>query len=151
MKHKIVHFLKKAFPFIAVIILWRLSGRFWNPGGVLAMIPIFYCSFVKNTPGFTLFAVLFCFLIDYNFDTKLFWTSFYCLFYSINGFQNYLDLSISESNAFQPFLIFMGVALIIVSLLHLNWTVLFRMLWIFAWSGLLYIPITQTIKRISYD
>lgn len=151
MKTVVINFLKKAFPFIMVIVLWRLSGRFWNPGGILAMIPIFYCSFVKNTPYFTIFAVLFCFLIDYNFDTKLFWTTIYCLTYAINGFQNYINFSESEFNAIQPFMIFMISALFLMSVAHMNWTVLFRMLWIFVWASVLYIPVTQLIKKVSYD
>jgi hypothetical protein len=43
MNTKIVHFLRGAMPWLAVIILWRLSNWFWNPAGVLALIPIFYC------------------------------------------------------------------------------------------------------------
>ena len=46
-KYKIIKFLRDAFPFIAVIVLWRLSVAFWNPAGILAIIPIFYCSFVR--------------------------------------------------------------------------------------------------------
>lgn len=151
MKTVVINFLKKAFPFIMVIVLWRLSDRFWNPGGILAMIPIFYCSFVKNTSYFSIFAVLFCFLIDYNFDIKLFWTSVYCLTYAINGFQNYINISESKFNAIQPFMLFMIIVLFLISVAHMNSTVLFRMLWIFVWVSILYIPTTQLIKKVSYD
>lgn len=41
MKKKIINFLCAAFPFIAVLVLWRLAVPFWNPAGILAMIPIF--------------------------------------------------------------------------------------------------------------
>lgn len=151
MKNNVVNFIKKAFPFFMVIALWRLGHNFWNPGGILAIIPIFYCSFVKKTECFSVFAVLFCFLIDYNFDTKLFWTAMYCLLYSINGFQNSVDLSVAEQNAIYPFMLFLGISVIILSIIHLNWTVLFRMLWIFSWCSILYIPTTKLIKRVSYD
>lgn len=151
MKQSIVSFIKKIFPFIMVIALWRLGHHFWNPGGILAIIPIFYCSFVKKTPYFTIFAVIFCFLIDYNFDTKLFWTTIYCLIYAVNGFQNFINLSVAQNNAIYPFMIFLGCAIVLLSIVHLNWTVLFRMLWMFSWVSLMYIPTTELIKRVSYD
>lgn len=151
MKKNIVNFIKNIFPFLMVIILWRLQNHFWNPGGILAIIPIFYCSFVKQTKWFGLFAVLFCFLIDYNFDTKLFWTTVYCLSYSVNGFQNTIDLSGAQNNAIYPFMYFFGACVILLCIFHLNWTVLFRMLWVFSWCSLLYIPTTRLIKRVSYD
>ena len=151
MKQDLIRFFKKIFPFIAVIFLWRLSGRFWNPGGILAIIPIFYCAFVKHTKNFTWFAVLFCFLLDYNFETKLFWTSVFCLMYAIDGFQNYVDISGARDNAIRPFMIFMGICIVLLSVVHLNWTVFARMLWIFVWCSILYFPITESIKRISYD
>ena len=78
MKKNIVDFLRAAFPFITVIILWRLAVPFWNPAGILAIIPIFYCSFVRPVPWFAPFAVLFCFLIDYRFDTLAYWTAAHC-------------------------------------------------------------------------
>ncbi len=151
MKQNFINFLKNAFPFIAVIILWRLSVAFWNPAGILAIIPIFYSSFVKPVPWFAPFAVIFCFLIDYRFDSLVFWTVMYCLFYAINGFQNIIDLSRVDKNAINIFMIFFGISTLILSFMNFNFSNIIRAIWLFAWVSTLYIPITALIKKVCDD
>lgn len=151
MKPNLINFLKNAFPFIAVIILWRLSVAFWNPAGILAIIPIFYSSFVKPVPWFAPFAVTFCFLIDYRFDSLVFWTVMYCLFYAINGFQNIIDLSRVDKNAINIFMIFFGISTLILSFMNFNFSNIIRAIWLFAWVSTLYIPITALIKKVCDD
>lgn len=151
MKKNIVNFLRAAFPFITVIILWRLAVPFWNPAGILAIIPIFYCSFVRPVPWFAPFAVLFCFLIDYRFDTLAYWTAAYCLFYAINGFQSFIDLTRTDKNALNIFMVFFGVATLILTLAGFSVSNLMRAVWLFAWVATLYIPITALIKRVCDD
>ena len=151
MKKNIVNFLRAAFPFITVIILWRLAVPFWNPAGILAIIPIFYCSFVRPVPWFAPFAVLFCFLIDYRFDTLAYWTAAYCLFYAINGFQSFIDLTRTDKNALNIFMVFFGVATLILTLTGFSVLNMMRAVWLFAWVATLYIPITALIKRVCDD
>lgn len=151
MKRKIIKILRKSFPFIAVIILWRLSVSFWNPAGILAMIPIFFCSFVYPIPCFAPFSIIFCFLIDYRFDTPFYWTIMYCLFYSINGFQNLIDLTRLDKNAIKIFMMFFGTSITILFLFNFNIHNMFNMFWLFAWIATLYIPITMLIKKVYDD
>lgn len=151
MKNKIINFLRDAFPFIAVIVLWRLSVAFWNPAGILAIIPVFYCSFVRPVPWFPIAAILCCFLIDYRFDTLFYWTAMYCIFYAINGFQTVFDLTRVDKNALHVFMIFFGVCSLILALFKLNITNLIHAIWLFAWVSVLYIPITALIKRVYDD
>ena len=151
MKYKIIKFLRDAFPFIAVIFLWRLSVTFWNPAGILAIIPIFYCSFVCPVPWFAPFALLFCFLIDYRFDTLLFWTVMYLIFYAINGFQTFLDITRIDKNALYVFMVFFGACVLLLTISHLNINNLMRGAWLFAWVSTLYVPICALIKRVYYD
>jgi len=151
MKDKIVPFLRVIFPFLTVIFLWRLSVPFWNPGGILALIPIFYCTFIRPTPWFMPFGLLFCFLIDYNLNTLCFWTAIYCLCYAINGFQIFVDLQDLDFNAVDVFMIFIGVGILLSEMLHLNWTIFGRMLWTFAWTVTLYLPITNLIRWVRHD
>lgn len=151
MKTHAINFLRAAFPFLAVLVLWRLSVPFWNPTGVLAIIPIFYCSFVRPVPWFAPWAVLFCFLIDYKFNTMFFWTALYCLVYAANGFQNYIDLTRVDKDAINVFMIFFGIATLILTLIHFNISTFLRAIWLFAWTTTLYIPITALIKRIGRD
>lgn len=147
--YNLLKFIKSVIPFLSVIILWRLTHNFWNPGGILAIIPIFYCSFVKPVKYFNWFALIFCFLIDYNFDTKLFWTCVYCVLYAINEFQTFTDLSRLDKNAINAFMVVFGFSLFLITIFHINWTVLIRVIWIFVLCTLLYIPITNCIKRLS--
>lgn len=151
MKKNIIDFLRAVFPFITVIILWRLSVPFWNPAGILAIIPIFYCSFVRPVPWFAPFAALFCFLIDYRFDTLAYWTAAYCLFYAINGFQSFIDLTRTDKNALNIFMVFFGVATLILTLAGFSVLNMMRAIWLFAWVSTLYIPITALIKRVCDD
>ena len=147
----IISFLYKFSPFLAVIILWRLQLHFWNPGGILAIIPIFYYSFVRPIPWFTPFAILFCFLIDYSFDTKLFWTTMYFIAYAINGFQYFLDIQRADRNAIVPFMIFFGSSLFILMIINISWVMIFRCIWMFIWVSLLYIPFTNVMKKVLGD
>lgn len=151
MKKSIIDFLRATFPFITVIILWRMSVPFWNPAGILAIIPIFYCSFVRPVPWFAPFAAVFCFLIDYRFDTLAYWMAAYCLFYAINGFQSFIDLTRTDKNALNIFMVFFGVATLILTLAGFSVLNMMRAIWLFAWVSTLYIPITALIKRVCDD
>lgn len=149
MKNKIINFLCKAAPWLSVLILWRLSVSFWNPAGILAIIPIFYCSFVRPVPWFAPFALLFCFLIDYKFDTLVFWTSLYCFFYALNGFQTFFDVTKIDKNAIHVFMIFLFVGLIILLIPNITFYGLLKTIWLFLWITALYIPITELLKRVT--
>ncbi len=146
-----ISFLRNASPFLAVIILWRLQLHFWNPGGILALIPIFYYSFVRPVRGFTAVSVLFCFLIDYAFDTKLFWTTMYFIAYAINGFQYFIDLPRADKNAIVPFMIFLGLSLFILMVVNISWTVIGRSIALFIWMSVIYTPIINLLKVVHRD
>lgn len=151
MKKQLIYFLQRLFPLLIVLLLWRLSVPFWNPAGILAIIPIFYCSFISPEPWFTPYAILFCFLIDYKSDTLLFWTSMYCLFYVINGFQNFVDLRRLDRNALPIFMIFFGISVLILICINFNLDIMVRSVWLFAWTSVLYLPITILIKKVCRD
>ena len=146
---KVVNFLKKSFPFLITLILWRLSVYFWNPGGILALIPIFYYTFVKPINWFVLYAFLFCFLIDYRCNLTLFWSFMFCLFYAINGFQKVLDLQQMDNNAIYAFMTFVGSWILILSFSGLTWFNLINNIWLFVWLGILYTPIVALDKWID--
>ncbi len=147
----LVSWLRNISPFLAVIILWRLQTQYFNPGGILAIIPIFYYSFVRPIKWMPLMSIVFCFLIDYNMDTKLFWTCAYCIAYAINGFQYFLDLQRADKNAIVPFMIFIGAALFILMVANLSWIMIGRVLWVFVWMVILYTPITGLLKMVHGD
>ena len=147
----IVSFLRKISPFLAVIILWRLQLNFWNPAGILAIIPVFYYSFVRPIPYFSLMSILFCFLIDYTGGTVLFWTTMYFIAYAVNGFQYFIDLQRTDKNAIVPFMIFFGLSLFILMIINLSWIMLWRCICLFIWVSAIYIPVINLLKRVHRD
>ena len=151
MKDKIVNFLFASSPFWSTLILWRLSTNFWNPGGILALIPIFYFSFIKKIPYFSVYAVILCFLIDYKFETLVFWTALYCFFYALNGFQTYIDLTKIDNNAIIIFMIFLGLGLLILLIPNITFLNLVNTIWVFTWSILMYLPIITITNRMYND
>ena len=147
--YKTVSILKKTIPFLITLVLWRLSVSFWNPAGILSLIPIFYYTFVRPINWFVLFGLLFCFLIDYRCNLPLFWTSMLCLFYAINGFQTYTDITHMDNNGLYAFLSFIGFGFIILSFNNLTLSNFINNLWLFGWMSVLYIPITETDKWVK--
>mgnify|MGYP003291035403 CR=1 FL=1 len=139
--HETISILEKLLPFIITLFLWRMSIYFWNPAGILALIPIFYYTFVRPIRSFTCFGLVFCFLIDYRCNLPLFWTCLYCLFYAINGFQNFLDMEHTDNNALYIFLSFIGIGFLLLIFSGLTWTNLVNNVWLFIWMGVLYTPI----------
>lgn len=152
MDKRITDFLRAVFPFALTLFLWRLALPFINPVGMLALIPVFYCTFVRPVSGFAPFGLLMCFLIDYNSDSLLFWSSCYCLCYAVNGFQSFVDLTRADNDGIGIFALFFGVAVFVISVPHLtNFTNIFRMIWAVGIECALYAPIVALIKRVDHD
>ncbi|HNY25159.1 MAG TPA: hypothetical protein PKJ33_01245 [Alphaproteobacteria bacterium] len=151
MMKKIAAYFKSAFPFLSVLVLWHLSVPFWNPGGLLALIPIFYYSFIKPTDWFVPFSILFCFLIDYKFDTVLFWTFMYCLFYAANGLQNFVDLARQKNDGILVLVGYVSIASLILIIFNWSFTGFIRAIWFILWITALYIPFVAIAKRVDND
>jgi len=141
-------FLISIFPFAITLLLWRMSSHIFNPGGILALVPIFYYSIISVRPNFLPAALIGCFLVDYNFDTMLFWTTLFCTVYAINGFVVALKPSIQRGGGFAAFAGFVGVGLFMLGFraFVLTWSVaaIFQMIWMFglciaAYAGCIYI------------
>jgi len=151
MKEVIIKSLRKMFPFLTAIFLWRLTMPFWNPGGILALIPIFYCTFIRPVNWFMPFGLLFCFLLDYNLGALCYWTAIYLLCYALNGFQSIIDFQHRDFNSIDMFMVYIGIGLFVFEVAHLNWTTFARMIWTFTWLTALYLPITNMIHRVQND
>ena len=141
--YRIIPFIKQITPFLITLVLWRLSIYFWNPAGILALIPVFYYTFVRPIHGVALFGIIFCFLIDYRCNSPLLWTSMFCLFYAATGFQNYIDIQHMDNNAQFGFMLFSGIGALLLIFSGLNWINFVNNIWLFTWMNVLYIPITS--------
>lgn len=151
MKSNVINFLYRAIPFLVTIALWRTTYPIWNPAGVLALIPIFYYTFVRPTPGFAGFGLLFCFLIDYNMNLPLFWMAMFCLLYAANGFQNYIDISISRFYGIGVFALWFLLGCIILAISGKTINGAISALWIFIWTCAMYIPIIAITRGGRHD
>ena len=152
MDRKIIDFLRTAFPFVLTLFLWRASIGWLNPAGLLVLVPVFFCTFIRPTAWFVPFGVLMCFLVDYRADTLLFWTSVYCLAYAVCGFQNVVDLTRADNDGIGAFALFFCVSVLIISLPHMvTFTNVFRVLWTGAWECAMYFPLVALIKRVGHD
>ena len=151
MKRNITEFLIKSFPFLITLVLWRLSCPIINPAGILAIIPIFYCSFIRPVPYFTVYALLFCFLLDYKFGTTLTWMIFYCIFYVIMNIQTFIDLGHTNRNGLFAFMGFIGPVIFFLMLHHIGITSILLSILTFVILCIMYIPTTYLIKVVKND
>ncbi len=152
MKRSIINFLRKSFPFLLTVGLWRLSDPFWNPAGILAIIPVFFCSFIKPVKFFGIFSALICLIIDYKFQTVCFWLAMYCLFYAVNGFQKMIDVTHSQKDGLLVFMSFFSFCMLLHTVIHFSWMNLLYCMWIIVWCSLIYIPTVISIKKVcKYD
>jgi hypothetical protein len=140
-------YLKLSFPFLLTLLLWRLSVPFWNPVGILALIPIFFYSFIRPHAWFAPFAALMCFLIDYRCDTLLILTSIYCFVYAINGFQNFVDLTQRRNNGIFVFMGFAGAIILILAFSGFSFNGAIHAVWMWVWLVLFYTPIIRIWKN----
>lgn len=141
------------FPFAITLVLWRLAAPFWNPCGILALVPIFYYSFIAPKPGFVFMAIIGCFLIDYSFDAKLFWTSMFGVAYAANYFQTVMRGAVTRDNGIWAFMVFMGVCLLILGIgtFVASWSVsaLGQMIWFFVLTVAAYFGWIKVGARIT--
>ena len=151
MKENIIHFLRVAFPFLLTIGLWRLTNPLLNPAGVLAIIPIFIYTFVRPTNWFVLFSMLMCVCLDYNFETVCFWLAMYCLFFSINSFQTYIDIPRMDNYGMFAFLVFFAIAIFIQMIINFSPMNFLRGGWMFILGTVMYIPIAKLVQKVGYD
>ncbi|MBD5391392.1 hypothetical protein HDR66_01140 [bacterium] len=144
---KLLEFCRRALPFLLPLFLWRLAVAWINPAGMLAMIPIFYYTFVRRVPWFAPFGVLMCFLIDYSSMTVLYWTSLYCLCYAVVGFQSLVDVSSIGRDGAGAFAIFFAAGAFILGITHVTGVVSFiRLAWTIAWVCAMYVPIVMLLN-----
>lgn len=149
MKYNLLKFLQTAFPFLLTIGLWRCAHPIWNPGGILAIIPIFYCSFVRPTQWFPLFSVIMCICLDYNFETVCFWLAIYCFCCAVDGFQNWIDITHVDHDAFVIFAFVVLCAILMQIIANFTWVNIAKGMWIILVMLVMYKPCVWMIKKVQ--
>ncbi len=151
MIYNVVKFLRVIFPFVVTLALWRLSCSWINPAGILSIIPIFYCSFVRPVPWFAPFALIMCFLLDYQIGSGFLWTIYYCLVYAAMNLQMFVDLSHTKKYGLYAFMAFAGPAFLFMIFQDINWANLFGGIATFIVVCAIYIPTVITIRVVQND
>ncbi len=145
--------IKVLFPFFATLFLWRLSSNIINPNGILALIPIFYYSIVKEHNEFVPMALIGCFLLDKNFDIVLFWSILFCFLYAAAGLQNMINFADRRLRSIDIFMIFIGTGISILGIwsafLTASLIPVLTAIWMFIVSTALYAPLTYMFERIE--
>ena len=149
MKIYFKNFFNILFPYIFVIILWYFDF-FWNPNGFLSLIPIFYFSFIKPVDFYFLFSIFFLLVLDYCTDSLLFFTFYYCVIFSINYFQSFIDIKNQKKASHILFLIFVSIPIIILTISN-NSSNIFNSVIFIIWIYILYIIFTKVLEYLKND
>jgi len=149
MKIYLKNFLNNIFPYISVLILWYFNF-FWNPNGYLSLIPIFYFSFIKPINFYFLFSIFFLFIIDYCSDSLLFFSFYYCVIFSINYFQSFIDITNQQNGNHLIFFIFISVPIIILTITN-SFLNIFTSIFFIIWIYFLYIIFIKILEYLKND
>lgn len=141
--------LNAVFPFAITLLLWRMAAPAWNPCGILALVPIYYYSFVRPRDEFLPMAVVGCFLLDYNFDTMLFWTAAFCIAYSANYFQTVLRSAVQAADGLLFFSGFAGACFLILGARAMTWESVGTALWMLALCAAAYRIWGRIMRRME--
>jgi uncharacterized membrane protein len=151
---------KMIIPALLAMLLLFLPSPVLNPGGILALIPVFY-FFVKSPKYMNFFVSLFFIMVlDYNQDTIFIWTFLFILMYVAMSFQKVIILKEQEFSAALFFFVFVLAGLLtqwfgIIWPGNLGWAdsfvLLLKALWTAVLSGALYIPASWFFMRFVDD
>jgi hypothetical protein len=137
---------KAFFPYVLTLGLWYLTSPILNPFGILAMIPVFYCTFCAKIRGFFPFGFLICFLLDFNAGTMFLFCSAFLLFYAANSAFGITDAGFGM----RPFAIF---AALLSSLLFFHeiydsrfWVITVWLVLIYCWLCMMYMPLAVLLR-----
>ena len=75
----------------------------------------------------------------------------YCLFFSINSFQAYIDITRMDNFGLLAFMVFFGLAVLIQTFANFSFVNIARGMWIFTVACAVYIPIAKLIQRVEND
>ena len=145
----IINFLSMIFPFAITILLWRVSSPVLNPVGILALIPIFYYSFMRPRAWFLPFAVFATLLLDYNFGTLFFWTILFLIAYAGNFLQTTTRPFLDIENGQLAFASFVGAGLILLAIWSFTWGAFADMIWLFIVSNIGYFAFGKTANSLK--
>ena len=110
------------------------------------MVPIFYYSFVRPRTEFLPMAILGTLLLDYNFDTMLFWTAAFCAAYAANFFQTFARSAVQLAGGLWAFAGFIGICLSVLGLWAFTFRSIGAALWAFTLSATVYWIWTRILK-----
>ncbi|MDR2685984.1 MAG: hypothetical protein LBB23_04400 [Rickettsiales bacterium] len=156
----LIHKCKAILPATLAIFFIFTPSSFLNPGGIIALIPIFYFLLIseKYMPPLLAFALIM--FLDYMQNSVYIWTFIFMIFVSVESIQKIFVLREQKLNAAVIFtaLIFIGCILqwiIAMNVAGLGWSasflLLFKAIFAIIWTSAIYIPASYLFRGIFHD
>lgn len=138
------------------IILWYLSDPRFNPFGILAMIPIFYYMFCDREKYWFGFALLMCFLLDFNAGTLFLFSALFLSANMLNDFLGVLDIEGGAGFHIKKFNLFLGAMALFLfayAVFAANnfFSFLAGIIWLCLWLYILYFPFVSLFRWVKND
>ncbi|MDR0804075.1 MAG: hypothetical protein LBO08_03250 [Rickettsiales bacterium] len=146
-----IKIVRTIFPFFFSLMLLGLGVGFWNPCGILCMMPLFYYLFIRPIKYFWPFALAVCLVLDYRFGTVLFWTVAVSAAIMINRIQNYISMPDQKLNGVWIFMIFCGVCFLSIGLANWSFFSAASAAWLTLWIAVWYVPATILCSGMRHD
>jgi len=136
------------------IALWHLAAPRFNPFGIACLIPVFYCQFCAREKYWKWFAILMCFLLDFNAGTVFLFTAYFLLAMAINILYGIFDQETASLLYIKQFNLFLGplfLALFMFYALDMPnwWGQLPGLVWLYLWMMVLYLPTAAVLRRVQ--
>lgn len=145
---KIKNILIISFPFVATLLLLRMTSPIFNPAGILAIIPIFYFGVIHPRDWFLPMAILGTLMLDFQMQLNLFWTILFAAAYAAGTLQPYIDLPSQKRGGIFIFMAWFGLCILLLGISSLAFLPIIQAIWTLFWVSLLYIPFHEFSKRI---
>ena len=96
------------------------------------------------------FSIFFLFIIDYCSDSLLFFSFYYCVIFSINHFQSFIDITNQQNGNHLIFFIFISVPIIILTITN-SFLNIFTSIFFIIWIYFLYIIFIKILEYLKND
>ncbi len=148
-------FLKKIFPCFILLFLLYFQNPVLNPGGILAIIPIYFYTLYYPSLLPLPISLIGVFLIDYYYNMDSIWLIFFLIIYLFLSFQKWIDLKKQNFYSITFFSIIVitlfSLSAISMSLRYGSHFFLFRTFWTVILLIVLYTPMAKIFNRLAED
>lgn len=150
--------VKAVFPSVITLALLALPHSFLNPGGILALIPIFYFFIFDRNYMNMFMVVIFLGIMDYNQSTILLWVMSFLLMHAALSVQNMIILKEQKLYAAPFFTSFVFIVCLVRFIMELgladlrfidSFYILMKIIYAAGFASALYIPFSFLFEKLA--